>query len=305
MAEKDKNMALSHIRDAIGKNALRPPRTLFSGGYSCEAPFFPEDILVWKSSSEQTVTDVSIHQRMILKIILSGDVVTVVDGLRIPMKAADMILFFPYQFHATRLLCPRSEYSFLAITFTERTRNYSSLLPLKNHLLAPDAADARNLACIIRTCLHKKRCEPEKGVLALMELLFAQRRKVLRRAQEGHPSNLVPRETADRISDYFRNNFNKPISLKSVAAEFGMSEETIRRIFHKTYGEITPGRLISRLRMQFAVEMLEHTEEPISRIAEKCGYTDPFVFSRAFKRQTGISPQKHRKLYFSSLERSD
>ena len=305
MAEKDKNITLSHIVKAIGRNALKPPHTLFSGGFSSEAPFFPEDILVWKSSSEQTVTDVSIHQRMILKIILSGDVVTVVDGLRIPMKASDMILFFPYQFHSTRLLCSRSEYSFLAITFTERTRNYSPLLSLKNHLLTPDAGDARNIACIIQTYLSKERGVPEKGVLALMELLFSQRRKILRAEQEGVLSSLVPRETADRISDYFRNNFHKPISLKSVAAEFGMSEETIRRIFHRSYGDITPGRLISRLRMQFAVEMLEHTEEPISRIAEKCGYTDPFVFSRAFKRQTGTSPQKHRKLYLESLGKSE
>ena len=305
MAEKDKNMALSHIREAIGKNALKPPLTLFSGGFSAEAPFFPEDILVWKSSSEQTVTDVSIHQRMILKIVLSGDVVTIVDGLRIPMKASDMILFFPYQFHSTRLLCPRSEYSFLAITFTERARNYSPLLPLKNHLLTPDTDDAQKIACIIRTYLRKESSVPEKGVLALMELLLAQRRKILQAEQEGRLSHYVPRETADRISDYFRNNFNKPISLKSVAAEFGMSEETIRRIFHRSYGEITPGKLISRLRMQFAVEMLEHTEEPISRIAEKCGYSDPFVFSRAFKRQTGASPQKHRKQYLASSEEAE
>ena len=61
MAKKVKNMALSHILGAIGKNALKVPQALFSGGISADAPFFPEDILVWKSSSEQTVTDVSIH----------------------------------------------------------------------------------------------------------------------------------------------------------------------------------------------------------------------------------------------------
>ena len=301
MAKKNKNMALSHILETIGKNPLRPPAALFSGGISSEVPFFPEDILVWKSSSEQTVTDVSIHQRMILKIILSGDVVTSVDGLRIPMKASDMILFFPFQFHSTRLLCAPQEYSFLAITFTERTRNYASMLPLKNHLLSPDREDARNIACLIRSSLRRERCVPEKAVLALMDLLFAQRRKVLRKESPGRAAATVPGETADRISDYFRSHFNQRISLKTVAAEFGCSEETIRRMVHRSYGEITPGRLIRRLRMQFAVEMLEHTREPISRIAEQCGYSDTFVFSKAFRRLTGVSPQQHRKAYFASV----
>ena len=301
MAKKVKNMALSHILGAIGKNALKVPQALFSGGISADAPFFPEDILVWKSSSEQTVTDVSIHQRMILKIILSGDVITSVDGLRIPMKPGDMILFFPFQFHSTRLLCAPSEYSFLAITFTEKTRNYSSLLPLKNHLLSPDKSDARRIETIIRTWLRRDRPAPEKAVLALMDLLWSQRRRVLRSEMEQPLSSALPRETADRISDYFRNHFTSPISLKTVAAEFGISEETIRRIFHKSYGGITPGKLIRRLRMQFALEMLEHTGEPIARIAEQCGYSDTFVFSKAFKRLTGLSPQQHRKNYLEGI----
>lgn len=301
MAKKVKNMALSHILEAIGKNALKVPQALFSGGISADAPFLPEDILVWKSSSEQTVTDVSIHQRMILKIILSGDVITSVDGLRIPMKPGDMILFFPFQFHSTRLLCAPSEYSFLAITFTEKTRNYSSLLPLKNHLLSPDKSDARRIETIIRTWLRRDRPAPEKAVLALMDLLWSQRRRVLRSEMEQPLSSALPRETADRISDYFRNHFTSPISLKTVATEFGISEETIRRIFHKSYGGITPGKLIRRLRMQFALEMLEHTGEPIARIAEQCGYSDTFVFSKAFKRLTGLSPQQHRKNYLEGI----
>lgn len=295
MAEKTKNIALSYILKAIGQNSLKPPRTLFSGGVSVDAPFFPEDILVWKSSSERTVSDVSIHQRMILKIILSGSVTTILDGLRIPMKASDMILFFPFQFHSTRLLCPPSDYSFLAITFVERTRNYTPLLPLKNHLLTPDDHDAGNIADILRAYLRQEHSAPETGVLSLMELLFTQRRKVLSSESAAAPSP-APGEIADRISDYFRSNFNRQISLKSAAAEFGVSENTIRRLFRKSYGEITPGSLIRRLRMQFAIEMLEHTEESIAEVAKKCGYSDPFVFSRAFKNLTGMSPLQHRSM---------
>ena len=110
----------------IKKSALKrigqllPERSgTFSGGVRADFDFMPQDILVWKSGRNLKVTGTSIHQRMILRIILSGRCTMLVDGLRIPMETGDMLCLFPYQFHTTRLECPRREYSFLAVTFTE------------------------------------------------------------------------------------------------------------------------------------------------------------------------------------------
>ena len=54
------------------------------------------------------------------------------------------------------------------------------------------------------------------------------------------------------------------------------------------------GKLIEQLRMQLASELLEHSKEPVEEIAFRCGYNDPFTFSRAFKRVMGHSPARHR-----------
>lgn len=291
MTKKQKNIAITHIYNAIAENpqAMQDsPR--FSGGITADLNFIPENILVWQSSQTLKVTDTSIHQRMILKIILGGYCTMIVDGLRIPMKKGDMICLFPFQFHSTTLECPREKYSFLAITFTEKRRDYSSFLTLKNHLLHPDPQDIANLVKMIRTFQESQQEAPEQCVFALLEILLNQRRKLQKEIVSSHEHT----DLFDRICDYIRNHFVEEISLKTLADVFAVTPETVRRQFHKADSGLTPGKLIARLRLQLAIELLEHTQTSIREIAGRCGYKDPFTFSRAFKHAMGVSPLTHR-----------
>lgn len=292
MIKKQKNIALTHILRLLDSKKSEMQNSLFSGGISADFDFMPENIIVWRSSKTLNCSDTSIHQRMILKIILDGVCSMNVDGLQIPMQKGDMICLFPFQFHSTKLECSREEYSFLAITFTERKRNYSSFLSLKNHLLHPDHSDMENLKKIIRCSGEKPEFPPEQCVFSLLEILLNQRRKVRQDISEPQEQQ----ELFHRICNYIRNHFEEEISLKTLANEFGITPETVRRQFHKADTGLTPGKLIARLRLQLAVELLEHTETSIAEIALRCGFKDQFTFSRAFKRTMGISPLHHRNL---------
>ena len=275
----------------IGQLAANRSGT-FSGGVRADFDFMPQDVLVWKSGRNLNVTGTSIHQRMILKIILSGRCTMLVDGLRIPMETGDMLCLFPYQFHTTRLECPRREYSFLAVTFTEKNRNYSSFLALKNHLLTPDEQDAANLEKLVVNYHRTHAVRTEHSIFPLLEILLNQRRKM----QCVFPVRDENADLFDRICDYVRGHFTENISLKTLAAEFQVTPETIRRQFLYADAGITPGRLIQQLRIQLAAELLQHTPEGIGFIARQCGYSDPFTFSRAFKNAMGHSPRMHRQL---------
>ncbi len=291
MAMQIGNLTLKRIRHLVSEQGGLLSGSLFTGGIRADFDFMPQNILVWKSARNLKVTGTSIHQRMILKIILSGRCTMLVDGLRIPMDTGDMLCLFPYQFHATHLECPREEYSFLAVTFIEQNRNYSSFLSLKNHLLKPDRSDLANLEKLILNYHKKDRAYPEQCIFPLLEILLNQRRKV---------SDLLPqkKENAtlfDRICDHIRGHFTENISLKTLAAEFQVAPETIRRQFLQADAGITPGRLIHQLRVQMAAELLQHTPEEIGFIARKCGYSNLFSFSRAFKNIMGKSPRNYRK----------
>ena len=161
-----------------------------------------------------------------------------VDGLRIAMKKGDMICLFPLQFHTTRLECPRDKYSFLAITFTERKRNYASFSALKNHLLHPDPQDIANIEKLIRNSRESEQNTPETSVFALLEILLNQRRKL----QQDIAKSKIPQDLFEQICDYIRHHFEENISLKTLADEFNITLETVRRQFRKAEVGLTPGK---------------------------------------------------------------
>lgn len=291
MIKMKNNIAITHIDKLFTETHTGMQKSYFSGGISADFDFMPENIIVWRSSNTLNCSDTSIHQRMILKIILSGACMMTVDGLQIPMKKGDMICLFPFQFHSTKLECQRNEYSFLAISFTEQKRNYSSFLPLKNHLLTPDKNDISNIKTLIRASGTTPEFPPERCVFSLLEILLNQRRKV----QQLLSGEREQQDLFSKLCNYIRNHFEQPLSLKSLADIFGITPETVRRQFHKAGTGLTPGKLIARLRLQLAVELLEHTETSIAEIASRCGYKDQFTFSRAFKQAMKHSPLHHRK----------
>ncbi len=68
--------------------------------------------------------------------------------------------------------------------------------------------------------------------------------------------------------------------------------------FHRLaldHWDTPPLRMVTRLRMDHAALLLEHTSLRIGDIAGLVGYSDAFAFSTAFRREKGISPREARK----------
>lgn len=63
----------------------------------------------------------------------------------------------------------------------------------------------------------------------------------------------------------------------------------------------TLGKEIANLRAEHAREDLVNSDQRVSDIAQSVGFTDPTVFSRAFKNWTGQSPQGYRKTHRSLI----
>ena len=61
----------------------------------------------------------------------------------------------------------------------------------------------------------------------------------------------------------------------------------------------TLSKEIAQLRARKAQQDLEQSNQRIAEIGEGVGFTDPTVFSRAFKNWTGQSPQEYRRSHKS------
>jgi AraC-like DNA-binding protein len=83
------------------------------------------------------------------------------------------------------------------------------------------------------------------------------------------------------------------MTVEEVAGEVGFSGAHFRRICKRHTG-MSPYQYALHLRINRAREMLHSTGLPIRQIAAQLGFDNPYHFSAAFKRKTGVSPTQWR-----------
>jgi transcriptional regulator GlxA family with amidase domain len=85
-----------------------------------------------------------------------------------------------------------------------------------------------------------------------------------------------------------------PWTAESLAAAVAMS----RSAFVDRFGDLVgkpPIRYLTTLRLQTARRRLRDLGTPLGRLAPTVGYTSEEAFSRAFKREFGVSPSQWRE----------
>ena len=84
------------------------------------------------------------------------------------------------------------------------------------------------------------------------------------------------------------------LTVAELAQEAGMSQSYFRKRFIQVYG-IPPVRYILLLRIAQGRKLLAETRMPVSAVAEACGFSDVYYFSRVFAKHTGFSPTAYRR----------
>ena len=84
------------------------------------------------------------------------------------------------------------------------------------------------------------------------------------------------------------------LSLDALAARAGWSPFHFHRAFRKVVGE-TPKQYMLRLRLERAAARLATGSDPVVRIAADAGFASHEVFTRAFRRQFGLTPSAYRR----------
>lgn len=101
-------------------------------------------------------------------------------------------------------------------------------------------------------------------------------------------------EKLSKITNYIQENYNKNITLESVAEFFGFSPTYLSRIFQK-YASINYKSYLLNVRVEYGFKELVNTEKPINEIAEHNGFPDSRSFAKAFSRRYGVLPSEYRK----------
>ncbi len=84
------------------------------------------------------------------------------------------------------------------------------------------------------------------------------------------------------------------ISNGKLAEKCGISEIYFRQLFGRRFG-ISPKQYIIDMRIRKAKQLLLSSAVSAAQIAEQCGFTNPYHFSRTFKSVTGLTPTAYRR----------
>ena len=98
----------------------------------------------------------------------------------------------------------------------------------------------------------------------------------------------------ERAAHYFKDNYNKQISIEQYAGEHLMSVNWFIHNF-KSVMKMSPMQYIISLRIAMAKGYLKNSTKNIAEISNEVGYENALYFSRLFRKYTGMTPTEYRK----------
>jgi len=109
-----------------------------------------------------------------------------------------------------------------------------------------------------------------------------------------------PQAHADAVvracEEWLRDHYREVGDLGQVVARAGIPERTLKRRFKAATGT-TLIDYLQNLRVEAAKRLLESGRLPVDAISVEVGYEDASFFRRLFKRRTGLTPGRYRRMF--------
>jgi AraC-like DNA-binding protein len=127
----------------------------------------------------------------------------------------------------------------------------------------------------------------------LLEALFWRTVRGLAPAALSPAMRRLPEDESAReqISAAMLKHLRGNPNITVVAAQLGVSPRHLANRCRDLFGE-SPARLLLRLKVKRAEEMLRHEGRRVKEVSEALGFANPYHFSRVFRRITGRAPSQ-------------
>lgn len=135
----------------------------------------------------------------------------------------------------------------------------------------------------------------ERSVMALMQYNYLYLETLFESAMELRKKR--NRGPIDEALGYMEANYSEGITLDQVSELVGFNTSYFSTLFKKETG-INFLEYLTSVRIKQAKIHLADGTLSVAAVAEMCGYSDVKHFAKQFKKHTGLTPAKYRKLYF-------
>ncbi len=161
------------------------------------------------------------------------------------------------------------------------------------HLIHSSGSPWEGLGELFRRCVaecEQKHYRWESAVFAIALELSVQLARILQGADR------LQHETSDLLEGvlaYVESHLSEHITAAQVAAQFWVSESTIRQLFRREVG-LPIHRYVTQRRLNEA-RVLIRSGVPLEQVSISVGFQDYSSFYRAFKAEYGVSPVHYRR----------
>ncbi|MFI9724259.1 GlxA family transcriptional regulator [Streptomyces sp. NPDC052396] len=111
-----------------------------------------------------------------------------------------------------------------------------------------------------------------------------------------HPRPPAHPAALQAVLEWLERNLHRPLRLADIADQAGLSVRSLNRHFRAQTGT-TPLQWLLRARIHRAQQLLESTELPVERIADRAGFGSSAALRAHFTRHTGTSPHSYRAVF--------
>jgi len=274
------------------------------------AYYFPNEPGFSISKAKRTdvhfVSDSHYHDTYEIYYLVSGNRRQFVNHTIYDMKKGDLILIPKGSIHKTAAIVKNQHTRYLINFSEEYTKsicsdmNLSSVDVVFGTTLISIPESRREYILNLLERIEEEFCEnySEKYTDAMIKSYLTELFVFILRYNNRKITDTVPESIPEKeiqlAARYIYENFDKKLTLSSVASFVHMSESYFSKKFKAVTGLNFSEYLIST-RIKAADEMLLGTDKSISEIAETCGFSDPNYFGDVFKKHKGVSPRKYKK----------
>ncbi|WP_077611456.1 AraC family transcriptional regulator [Clostridium sp. Marseille-P2415] len=230
------------------------------------------------------------HSALELVYVRSGIMEATLNGKFHCIQGRELLLVPSYTVH--RYLTPERSDTIVMIIPLSYIPAFQKILRRKTFSLCriSDKSITREVARCMRYCCGLQHKKPDsmaaRGYIHVILALLT----------ENIPlENLLAKDDdalVRNILTYLNNNYKNPLSLKSVADEFGYSTSRFSHIFNKHVG-CSISEYVNALRCRQVAGMLLDGEESVTQAAMGAGFNSMRTFYRSFMHVFGISPSKY------------
>jgi AraC-like DNA-binding protein len=136
-------------------------------------------------------------------------------------------------------------------------------------------------------------CEVRRAVTSLGRKPLLERTPPLPdsiRLTAGHQKH----KALSKVMPYIDHHFRDCVDQKELAQRCGMTPFRFSRLFKEVNGVGFMEYILGK-RMEFAKDLLENSQMPVTSIGYEAGFKDPSYFARAFKQLAGCTPSEYRQ----------